>query len=404
MTQPPYGPGPGGPVPPGFPPPSFPPPGFPPPGQVAPPPRAMPMPPPPPHPYRQQPPPGWYPPAPQLPQLPRKSNTAKIVTITLVSVLVVSGALVGVLAATSGKKRSTSVADSGYSSYPSSTSSAGPFSTASYASPARTTPPASTPSRATPSRTTATSPTPRGPQPVYRTKDNPLFAGENGTNTVTCNLPRWKSDPQSAANFFTAAVPCFEAAWGPTLQRANLPYARPKLAFPSGKTWSSGCGTTTEADAPAFYCSADSTLYIPFAGLHTERNGNHPGGYLALFAHEFGHHIQSLSGSLRAAHQLQYDMGPDTAGGLEMSRRVELQAQCFGGMWFAAAWNGKGTIDDTIIREMLADGYDRGDENAKDGRRDHGTKRNFGSWQEHGYLKNRTFQCNTYLSPAANVS
>ncbi|MEV4318559.1 neutral zinc metallopeptidase [Actinocrispum sp. NPDC049592] len=239
---------------------------------------------------------------------------------------------------------------------------------------------------------------------MYRTSDNPLFAGQNGTNTYTCNLPRWKSDPASAKAFFTAALPCFEAEWVPVLQRANLPYARPNLAFPSGKNWSSACGTVTDADAPAFYCSSDSTLYIPFAGLHTEYVGAHPGSYLALFAHEFGHHIQALSGSLRAAHQAEYDAGPDSAQGLEISRRVELQAQCFGGMWFAGAWNGKGSIDDNIVREMLKDGYDRGDENAKDGRRDHGQKKNFGAWQEQGYTKNRTFQCNTYLAPPNSVS
>lgn len=383
---------------------------LPPPRPVAPPPRAMPIPPP----TRPQfiPPPGpqtpvWYPQPTPYPQRP-KSSTAKLVTVTLVSVLVVTGALVGLLAATSEKK-STSVADSGYNSYPSTTPTSGPFTTTSRATPTTTTTTTSTtrtttpPSTTTPTRTTSQAP--RGPQPVYRTKDNPLFSGtNNGTNTVTCTLPRWKSDPQSTANFFTAALPCLEAAWSPALQRANLPYARPNLAFPAGTTWQSPCGTITKADAPAFYCPANSTLYMPFAGLYTETIGNRPGRYLALFAHEFGHHVQALSGSFRAAHQEMYDLGPDTAAGLEMSRRIELQAQCLGGMFFAAAWNGKGSIDDNIIREMLADGYDRGDENARDGKRDHGSKRNSGGWQEHGYKNNRTYQCNTYLSPAAHVS
>jgi predicted metalloprotease len=240
---------------------------------------------------------------------------------------------------------------------------------------------------------------------VYRAKDNPLFAGQdNGTNTLTCNLPSWKSDPQSAASFFNAALPCLEAAWIPTLQRANLPYARPNLAFPSGTKWSSGCGTTSGANASAFYCSADNTLYMPFEGLRVNSIGAHPGVYLAIFAHEFGHHVQAVSGVLRAAHQLEYDAGADTAAGLEMSRRIELQADCFSGMWLAGAWNGKGSIDDNIVREAFQSFYRTGDDNDPSAPRDHGTRQHSGFWQEHGYTKNRTFECNTYLAPATSVS
>lgn len=337
----------------------------------------------------------------------RKSNTALVVTLSLVSVLALAGALVVVLA-TTNKKSTTSVADSGYSNYtPAPTTQAdndGPFTTS---RPTRTTPERTTPSAptrpTTPTRTTTTS-APRGPQPVYRTQDNPLFAGENGTNTAPCNLPGWRSEPKAAEAFFTAALPCLEAAWQPVMQRAGLPYVRPKIIFPTGDVWRSGCGSVRAENAAAFYCPPDNALYMPFNGLHTKEIGNKPGSYLSVFAHEFGHHIQSISGSMRAAHQQMYDLGPDSAGGLEVSRRLELQAQCFSGMWFASAWNGKGFVTDQVVRQMLDDGYTRGDDNNPSQPRDHGTRKNSGSWQEQGYRKNRTFQCNTYLAPAANVS
>jgi hypothetical protein len=343
-------------------------------------------------------PPAWHQPPPQFQPRP-KSNTGMIVTITLVSVLVVTAGLIGVLALTS-KKHSTSVADSGYEDYP--TSTAGPFPTTTTLT--TTTTAVTTTATTTTSRTTTTTTTTSaGPQPVYRTGDNPLFAGQNGTNTHTCNLPRWKTDPQSAANFFNAALPCLEAAWTPLLQRANLPYSRPKIAFPSGTKWSSACGSTTGDTAAAFYCSSDTTIYMPFEGLQTKETGAHPGVYLAVFAHEFGHHVQAVAGVLKAAHQAEYDAGPDSTAGLEMSRRIELQADCFSGMWFAGAWNGKGSIDDNIVREALADGYKRGDDNDPGGPRDHGTKQHAGAWQEQGYRKNRTFQCNTYLASPESV-
>ncbi|RSM86869.1 hypothetical protein DMH04_11445 [Kibdelosporangium aridum] len=355
-------------------------------------------------------PPPYGPPPPMPPpwhvQARPRSNTGTIVTITLVSVLVAVGGLVGVLAAVDGGKRKpSSVADSGYD-YPSTTASPTYSSTATASASERPTSSTTATSRSTPSRTTTTTSTPSGPKPVLKTKDNPLFAGDHGTNTVTCNLPRWQSTPAAAQAFFTAAMPCFEAAWAPVMQRANLPYVRPKVAFPSGKRWESGCGVadSTKEDVAAFYCSPDVTLYMPFEGLQTNINGNKIGAYLALFAHEYGHHIQAMSGSLKAAHQESYELGPDSAAGLEIQRRKELQAQCFGGMWFAAAWNGKGSITDAVVRDMLADGYTRGDDNNPGAPRDHGKRQNYGNWQKHGYEKNRTFQCNTYLAPANSVS
>ncbi|MBE1467983.1 neutral zinc metallopeptidase [Kibdelosporangium phytohabitans] len=337
----------------------------------------------------------------------RKSSTGKIVTISLVSVLVVVGGLIGVLAVLGdGKNKSSSVADSGYD-YPSSSSTTSPSYTETASATTRQTSSAPT-TRSTPTstRTTTTTSTPSGPKPVLKTKDNPLFAGENGTNTVTCNLPQWRSTPQAAEAFFTAAMPCMEAAWAPVLQRANLPFTRPKIVFPSGKRWESGCGVadSTKEDVAAFYCSPDVTIYMPFEGLQTGVNGNRIGNYLALFAHEYGHHVQAMSGSLKAAHNESYELGPDTAAGLEVQRRKELQAQCFGGMWFAAAWNGKGSITDAVVRDMLADGYTRGDDNNPKAPRNHGKRANYGAWQRHGYEKNRTYQCNTYLAPANSVS
>ncbi|MET0234249.1 MAG: neutral zinc metallopeptidase [Kibdelosporangium sp.] len=349
-------------------------------------------------------PPAWH----MAPPYRRKSNTGLIVTISLVSVLAITGALVAVLAATS-KKSTTSVADSGYTNYtPPASTQADPFPPSGSrptATATRSTPTGTTRPTTTSTRTTTTTKTPSGPQPVFKTKDNPLFAGDsNGTNTVTCNLPAWRSDPKAAEAFFTAALPCLETAWQPVLQRAGLPYVRPKLVFPSGKVWSSGCGTVREdQDVAAFYCPPDVAMYMPYSGLSTQRVGNKPGSYLAVFAHEFGHHVQSVSGVLRAAHQQEYDLGPDSAAGLEVSRRIELQAQCFGGMWFAAAWNGKGSVNDKVVREMIDDGYTRGDDNHPKQPRDHGSKKSYGSWQEQGYKKNRTFQCNTYLAPANSV-
>lgn len=335
---------------------------------------------------------------PSLP--PRKSNTGTIVTVTLVAVVALVGALVAVLVALDDKK-SSSVADSGYgTTAPSVTYD--PIPTSEAVTPTQAPSLGSSTSRTTPTRTTTS--TPSGPRPVLKTKDNPINNGENGTNVVTCNLPKWQSTPAAAQAFFMAALPCMEAAWAPVMQRAGLPYERPRVIFPSGKRWTSGCGDVNEGEASAFYCPPDVAIYMPFEGLATKQYGNKPGVYLGIFAHEFGHHIQSMSGLMRASHQQAYELGPDSAAGLELSRRLELQANCYNGMWFAGAWNGKGSITDALVRDMLADGYQRGDDNYPSRPRQHGKRQNFGAWLKHGYEKNRTYQCNTYAASATSVS
>jgi len=331
------------------------------------------------------------------------SNTGPIVATVVIAALVVTAGLIGVLALT-GKK--DSVADTGYT-YP--TSSDAPASSDDAGSIEETT----TTTRKTESsstrtsrttRTTRTTSTPSGPRPVYALADNPLFGPENGVNASTCTLPTWNSDPQSAANFFTAALPCVEAAWLPAMQRAGLPYATPGLEFPSGTSWSSPCGSVSGAAAAAFYCPQNSTIYMPFAGLHTEISGAHPGVYFAIFAHEFGHHVENLSGVSTAYWNARYDAGVETEAGLDLSRRMELGAQCFLGMFLAGAQHGGGSVDDNIIREALEDGYTRGDDNDPSLPRDHGTKQHYGAWEEQGFLTNRTASCNTWAAAAADVA
>jgi predicted metalloprotease len=218
---------------------------------------------------------------------------------------------------------------------------------------------------------------------------------------VTCQLSRWRTDPQSAAAFFQSALPCLEAAWAPAMQRAGLPYFSPKLEFPEGTNWSSPCGAVSGGVVAAFYCGQNTTIYMPFAGLQTQQYGAHPGVYLAVFAHEFGHHIQQLSGVWEAYWDARYEAGADTAAGLELSRRAELQAQCFSGMFLAASYP-RGSVDDNILNEARTT-QDRGDHTAN-APRDHGSDQHTIGWWEQGAQKNRTGQCNTWVSPAADVA
>ncbi|WP_143219378.1 neutral zinc metallopeptidase [Actinokineospora bangkokensis] len=322
--------------------------------------------------------------------------------ISLVLLLFAGVALFGFIAA---NQRHSRTADVGYQRPPAAPTYSAPEdpTTTTTRTTTTTTRAGATTTRTTTTTRSTTTTTQSGPKPVYTLADNPLFSASNGVNEVTCNLPAWRNDPASSQAFFTAALPCLEQAWAPAMQRAGLPYSTPGLQFPSGSTWESPCGSASGASWAAFYCPQNNTIYMPFEGLQTDQNGTKSGVYLAVFAHEFGHHIQALSGVLDAYWDTRYEAGDQTAQGLELSRRSELQAQCFGGMWFAGGWNGGGSITDPVVRDMLADGYNRGDWN-QNVPRDHGSPQHYGAWQEHGYKNNRTGPCNTWAAAAADVS
>jgi uncharacterized protein len=328
-----------------------------------------------------------------------KSNTGPLVATIIVAVLVVSAGLVGFLAL---NDRGNHVADTNYDE-PATTSEPSTQDTTTTTTSDTVTTTTTTDAPVTTTQDTPTETTPAGPQPVYELGENPLFAGNVGTPAVSCTLKRWQTTPAGAEAFFRSTLPCLNAAWQPVLEQAGLPFSPPAIQFPKGKDWSSPCGSVAggEGAVAAFYCGENNTLYMPFEGLQTEMYGAHPGVYLALIAHEYGHHVQAMSGVLDAYSQARYDAGVDTEPGLELSRRLELQAQCFSGMFLASTY-GRGSVDDNILTEARTT-QDRGDHTAGLPR-DHGTDAHTQAWWEQGAQKNRTFECNTWKSPAKEVA
>jgi hypothetical protein len=314
----------------------------------------------------------------------RRSRAGLVVALVLIG-------LAGVLTVVDNLPRRGHSADSGYSA--GSTRAAGP---------ATSTARRPTTGAATPSPGTAGPATPQhgGPAPVAKLADNPLFAHDRPAAPVTCPLPAWRSDPGSTDQFFRAALPCLVDAWTPVLQAANLPMRTPRVVSPSGANWSSPCGSVSGAEAAAFYCPEDETLYMPFTGLETDSEGPHPGVYLAVFAHEFGHHVQYMSGVMEQADRTEDQSGQDSDQGLEVSRRLELQAQCFSGMFLAAA-AGRGGVSATVVKEAEAT-QARGDHPGQP--HDHGSDDHAVAWWEQGYAKSSVVQCNTWLSPSPDVS
>ena len=327
---------------------------------------------------------------------PKRPSRGPIVAIVLVAVVLLGLAAVGLSHLGGAAPAADAGAGATRTTEPAAT-------TSSRVTPHRTT----TPSPTTTRRTTTTSRPPTsttsaGPQPVAKLGDNPLF-DVGGLPATNCPLSRWTTDPAGAEQFFRSALPCLNAAWGPVLKAAGLPFAPPDVAFPSGTSFTTPCGNQSIGHIVAFYCGRDHTLYVPFAGLQSDMYGAHPGVYLALFAHEYGHHVQSLSGILGAYTKERYEKDngdSNNDAGWELSRRLELQAQCFSGM-FLAATSGRGDVDGNITHEAQTS-QDRGDHNGPP--LDHGTDQHTIGWWTAGFQGNSLARCNTWLSSTADVA
>ncbi|MEU4249222.1 neutral zinc metallopeptidase [Amycolatopsis sp. NPDC026612] len=324
-----------------------------------------------------------------------------IVAVALFAIVAVAGGLVAVVALAGNDHRH--VADAGYSStYPTTTEETTEQTTGE----TTTTTSSTEPATRTTERETPTSRTPAGPRSVAATGENPLFAGPDyGLQNIPCSLSRWATDQTSVTRFFQSGVACLDAMWSRTLGAADLPFRPPNLAVPRSLSESStpcGSGGTTTGVTP-FYCAANSTIYLPMDRIELDQWGNHPGPYLAILAHEYGHHVQNLAGITGAFESLRYDAGADSAAGLELARRMELEAQCFSGMFLGSASVSGGSVDRNIYNEAW-NSQDRGDDYARNGKRDHGSAKHSISWWQHGATNNRNQQCNTWLSPSGDVS
>lgn len=145
---------------------------------------------------------------------------------------------------------------------------------------------------------------------------------------------------------FVAYTNSIQAYWS----RALSGYREIDVETFTGRV-STACGTATSAVGP-FYCPGDTTVYLDlgfFDQLRTDLGAQ--GGDAAeayVFAHEFGHHIQNLTGTMREVQSQGQTTGPKSP-----AVRLELQADCYAGVWFSAATDDPNSPIAEVTRDDL---------------------------------------------------
>ncbi|WP_134050819.1 neutral zinc metallopeptidase [Mycobacteroides franklinii] len=261
-----------------------------------------------------------------------------------------------------------------------------------------------TPSQTSPTvaPTESAPPLPPPAQPVFALGDHPLFRDRDaGFTNAPCSTSTWPQNAAQGEVFYGELRACLDVEWRRQLDALTLPWSPPGLVVAQGDYVDSPCGGNSfePGGSAGFYCSSNNTIYMSIVALSPGRYGNHDGPYLAAYAHEYAHHGQELSGMMGEQWRRRRAAGIDSPAGLELSRRLELQAQCFSGM-FVGSRRG-GTITEDEYQRAGADQY-RGDRPGDP--RDHGTFQHGSDWWWHGAMKNRNWECNTWMSPSDQVS
>ena len=154
------------------------------------------------------------------------------------------------------------------------------------------------------------------------------------------------------ADFVSVVLADTEDTWNDLFRRGGATYQEPKLVLFSGAV-QSACGFAQAAVGP-FYCPADQKVYIDLAFYQDLRNRfQAPGDFAQAYviAHEVGHHVQNLLGIAQKVHQAQQRASPEQANALSV--RMELQADCFAGVWAHHANRMRQILEQGDVEEAL---------------------------------------------------
>ena len=213
-----------------------------------------------------------------------------------------------------------------------------------------------------------------------------------------------RSAPQDEnARFVSTVLASTEDIWQETFQASGRDYRKPVLVLYRGST-RSACGTGQAAMGP-FYCPGDEKVYLDLGFFETMRRQlGAPGDFAQAYvvAHEVGHHVQHLLGITDRVDALRGRQSEAQANA--MSVRLELQADCFAGVWAGRSQQAKNWLEQGDLEEAMNAAAQIGDDtlqqNAGGAVRPesftHGSSAQRMRWFQRGFQSGQVSQCDTF--------
>ena len=185
---------------------------------------------------------------------------------------------------------------------------------------------------------------------VLRIVTSELTGGGGAATTTTVSAPP-PAEQQEAAEFVSVILGETEATWEKIFAQAGSQYPAPTLVLYTDMT-PTACGLGQAAAGP-FYCPGDRQVYIDLSFVRELQRLGAPGDFAFAYvvAHEVGHHVQTVVGTADQVRKAQARASQADANALSV--RMELQADCYAGVWANHTQSRTGMLEEGDIEEGL---------------------------------------------------
>lgn len=226
---------------------------------------------------------------------------------------------------------------------------------------------------------------------------NPLALLDSSASAQKVATPSVKDN--KSAEFVSTVLAQSEDVWHKVFAEHNARYKEPKLVL-FRQSVQSGCGFASAQTGP-FYCPPDQKVYLDLGFFdELKRRHNAPGDFAQAYviAHEIGHHVQNLAGTLKKSHALKAKSSKKDANAVQV--KVELQADCYAGIWAHYVDN---LLDEGDIQEALDAASAIGDDTLQKQAQGyvvpdaftHGSSKERMAWFQKGYKSGKMGACQT---------
>lgn len=233
---------------------------------------------------------------------------------------------------------------------------------------------------------------------------NPFSLIGLGTNKAKPVVVNEVKDNEMS-DFMKTTLGYTESVWNDVLPKYGTHYKEPVMVLYRAGT-ESGCGYASSAVGP-FYCSLDQKIYLDQSFFdELAKNHSAPGDFAQAYvlSHEVGHHIQNLQGTLNKVRQAKQNWGGKSTKANALQVKVELQADCYAGVWAHHAHQQFGILEKGDVEEALRAASSIGDDTLqkKSGRQvnpdgfTHGSSKQRMEWLRRGLKSGDMRVCNTF--------